>query len=99
MSASRRTFGIAIISSMQMRPKRTCRSRQYQCIYGLSSFNFAPFFVSIQSRSSLRMASLLDNDAISDLLYPLPMMLSKVSICGLGVRGVLKPADVKAKLL
>ena len=96
--ASLKTFEIASLLSIETQPERTYRSCQHKCMYALSSFNIVSLFVRIQSRISLRTASLLVRDAISDLLNTFPMMLSKVRFCGLGVRGKLMLEDTAAEI-
>ena len=53
--------------------------------------------VKIQSRTSIKTASLMVNEAMWDSLHTIPTMLSKVGIWGLEVRGVKTPEDSEGK--
>ena len=61
--------------------------------YSLRAFRRISLFVSIQSRTSFKTASLLVRDAIRDLLNILFIIWSNVEICGLAVRWVLTLED------
>ena len=58
-------------------------------MYGLMAFSRASLFVSMQSLTSFKTASLLVREAMSVLLNIFDTIYSNVGTCGLGANGVL----------
>ena len=68
INASRKTLGMAIFSSKQTQPERTWLTGHNEWTCGLNYFSLASLLIGMQSRTSLRTASLLVSDAINGLL-------------------------------